>query len=581
MCGIIGATGIHRDALEAALGTFSYRGPDAKGFGGNADILLGHARLSIIDLDPRSNQPLSDASGRCTIVFNGEIYNYKEIKDELHRTCGAVFRTESDTEVLLLAYMQWGKELLPRLRGMFAFAIHDTRSGHVFLARDHAGIKPLYYSTEGELTFASELKGVVALKRSRGDAVELDTDSVDLYRAFGYIPTPRTPIVGIQKLDRASWLSYDLHTREVTTGTWAPQTRAATSVEDMEALVRESIIEHTIADVPVGLFFSGGIDSSVLALVLQDAGIRLETFSISLEGRDADEPYFRDIAKRLGVTAHSSPFGMKETAEIYEHVFSKMDDPIADTSILPTAYVSRMARERATVVLSGEGGDELFQGYPRQEAIAAMDGVDHRSHILDTLLTVTPAFPGKRRTLLALAQRMRDPSFFYLLTTSLSQDQLDARTWAAAQQLLSHTDPLWLDRDWYLENMLLRKGDMATMYSSLEGRVPLLGAQVWNAAPGFVRANLAHGTKTVLRDMLKKRLPAELVDRPKAGFGISTTRLFSDFRPARSDLAAALGALQSYGFPAPAAQEMLMERYPAYAFGIVALYRSLRNLEVI
>lgn len=581
MCGIIGAAGVTRDDIEKGLQTFSYRGPNAKGYSDEGSILMGHARLSIIDLDPRSNQPFFDASRTCSIVFNGEIYNYKSLRDELKQKHGVAFRTESDTEVLLAAYMQWGKEMLPRLRGMFAFAIHDARTETVFLARDHAGIKPLYYSLQNGFVFSSELKGAVSIMRARGDGVAIDTASLGLYQTFGYIPTPRTLVVGIYKLTRGSWLAYNLRTQNVETGAWEPRTKTISSVRELEVAVRESILEHTVADVPVGLFFSGGIDSSVLALVLQEAGVQLETFSINVEGRGADERYFKEIAKRLGVVAHVAPFGMKEAADVYGHVFSKMDDPIADSSILPTAYVSKFARERVTVVLSGEGGDELFQGYPRQEVIAAMGGTVSARCMLDTLMHSTPFFPGKRRLLLAIAQLTHDPAFFYLLTTSLAQDQLDPDSWARARQMLGSTDPLWFDRDWYLENMLLRKADMATMYSSLEGRVPLLGAQVWNAAPRFVKENLSSGTKTILRDMLKKRLPTELVDRPKSGFGISTKRLFAESGRVRADLLRSLPALMEYGFPPPSDADMLMERYPAYAFGIVALGNSLRNLQLI
>ena len=581
MCGIIGATGLDEHEIGCAIDGFAYRGPDARGAATIGNMVFGHERLSIIDLDPRSNQPLFDTSRAYSIVFNGEIYNYKEIREELRRDYGATFRTESDTEVLLAGYMQWGKEMLPKLRGMFAFAIHDGRTGKVFLARDHAGIKPLYYTLEGGLAFASELKGVVSIMRSRGNAVAIDRESLGLYRSFGYIPTPHTLISGVHKLTRGSWLIYDLGTKNAETGGWSPETKEVTQISELEEAVRESIIEHTIADVPVGLFFSGGIDSSIIALVLQEAGMHLETFSISVEGREADEPYFKEIAKHLDISAHVAQFGIKEAGDIYDHVFSKMDDPIADSSILPTAYVSKLAREHVTVVLSGEGGDELFQGYPRQEAIAAMNGTPTVKGVLDAFTFATPSFPGKRRVLLALAERMRDPVFFYLLTTSLAQDQLDSDSWAKAREMLASTDPLWLDRDWYLENMLLRKSDMATMYSSLEGRVPLLGAQVWNAAPRFVKENLSCGTKTILRDMLKKCLPARLVDRPKSGFSVSTKRLFSEYEPARADLARALAVLQKYGFPAPAHQDMIMQRYPSYAFGIVALYRGLKNLSLV
>jgi asparagine synthase (glutamine-hydrolysing) len=579
MCGIIGRNKATRDTLEAGLSLFSYRGPDARGFAVEPEFSMGHTRLSIIDLDTRSNQPFWDDEHTKAIVFNGEIYNYRSLRDELTQTKGIRFHTESDTEVLLAAYGAWGREMLPRLRGMFAFAIYDTRAGTVFLARDHAGIKPLYYTTANMFAFASEIKGVTALMRDAAAPVVLNENGLELYRIFGYVPTPHTLVQGIQKLPRGSWLSYNLHSNVSETGVWEPSVHSAQSPAELTELVRASILEHTVSDVPVGLFFSGGMDSSVIALVLQEAGIQLEAFSVAVEGRGDDEPYFTRIAAELGVSAHVARFGTKEASAMYDMVFSRMDDPIADSSVLPTAFVSQYARKSVTVVLSGEGGDELFQGYPRQEAIAQMTRPCARAS-LDTLLRA-PAVPGKRRALLALAEKLGDPVFFYLLSTSLAQDQLDMSAWSRARALLTQTNPLWLDRDWYLENMLLRKADMATMYSSLEGRVPLLGAQVWGSAPRFVRENLQDGTKMILRAMLKKRLPTELVDRPKSGFGFSTVRFFAEVPAARADLEYALSALEEHGFPARAQAGFLMNRYPAYAFGILALYRSLKNIGLI
>ncbi len=579
MCGIIGAQGARQEVLAKGLDTFAYRGPDARGFA-DGFCALGHARLSIIDLDPRSDQPMLDGSGRYSIVFNGEIYNYRELRDELRRE-GVEFRTLSDTEVLLKAYVRWGVAMFPRLRGMFAFAISDSLEKRVLLARDHAGIKPLYYTTNGGLAFASELKGVAALLRARGTEPHVDPRALALYRAFGYIPVPQTPLAEIQKLERGSWLLFEADSGKIEKGVWEPQRTLVADMHGLEHLVRESILEHAIADVPVGLFFSGGIDSSVVAMVLQEAGLNLETFSIAVEGRDADEPYFTKIAQELGVKAHAARFGPTEAAAMYDFVFSRMDDPIADSSVLPTAFVSQQAKGRVTVVLSGEGGDELFQGYPRQAAIAAMR--DKRALVPgwgDRVRTL-PSFLGKRRLLLGLASYARDPVGYYLLTTSLAQDLLDRETWDTARSLLGRTEPLWFDRDWYLENILLRKADMATMYASLEGRVPLLGARLWDAAPRLVSENLAGGTKMVLRNLLSSRLSTELIDRPKSGFGISTRALFEKHAPARDDLSRALIVLAQYGFPKPREAKLLMTRYPAYAFGIVALYRSLQNLEMI
>lgn len=575
MCGIIGGTNIEQEALERGLDCFAYRGPDARGTHIDGTCSLGQVRLSIIDLDTRANQPFWSADQMHAIVFNGEIYNYKELRSELS-ALGALFRTDSDTEVLLEAYRAWGVDALPRLRGMFAFAIYDMRAQHIFLARDHAGIKPLYYSLMNGFSFASELKGVVSLVRSRGGKVSVREEMLEVYTAFGYVPGTDTLVQGVQRVARGSWLSFDIATGTLEQGRWdVPETTITTSAGLQDA-VRASVLEHTMADVPVGLFFSGGIDSSVLALTLKQAGQQLETFSLSVEGRDADAPFFTAIAKHLDIRAHTAHFGISEAESVWEHVFSRMDDPIADTSILPTAFLSRFAAERVKVVLSGEGGDELFQGYPRQEAIAHMSSARH-IHLIDSLLMHTPDFRGKRRIFLNAARAVQDAGFYYLLSTSLAQDRLSSRAWNEARHVLASKHPLWFDRDLYLEHMLLRKADMATMYASIEGRVPLLDARLWNAAPRFVRENLQGGTKMILRDMLREALPPELIDRPKSGFGISTRRLFEESTLARQAGMDALAWARAHELVS-GTDEMLFVQYPALVFGLVSLHRSLKNI---
>ncbi len=589
MCGIIGATNTKEEAVRDALATFAYRGPDARQYYTDESISLGHARLSIIDLDARAHQPFFDEKKEIGIVFNGEIYNYQELRKELEQTAQVRFRTTSDTEVLVEGYRAWGLEgLLPRLRGMFALAFYDLRTHEVLLARDQAGIKPLYYSLErNTLLFSSELKGTVSLMRSAGIPVVLDQDQLALYQVLGYIPSPRTMVKGVVKLERGSWMRYDLRTHTVTQGAWIPKTVPVSTVQEMEEAVRRSVIEHCIADVPVGTFFSGGIDSSLISAILHEAGMDLASYSIHVQGRDADEPYFRSIAKELGLHAHVAEFGLAEFDSLYEDIFSRVDDPIADTSLFPSTYVARLAAADVKVVLSGEGGDELFLGYPRTLVLTSMQH-EHKntSGIFDAAFVHTPSFIGKNKFFITLARSLGYPAAFYLLNTSPGRDLVPRAAWREAQTMLNSGPAPYIDRDWYLENMLLRKTDMATSYASIEGRVPLLGAELWNSAPHFMRQNLnAPGGmkgKTILKNMLAHYISRELIDRPKSGFGLDIGMLFRESKSLSAGLNQALPVLTEIGVVIDPTQESLIkERYPVYGFGLVALHRAIKNLGLV
>jgi asparagine synthase (glutamine-hydrolysing) len=582
MCGIIGATQSSEKAVRNSLATFSYRGPDAQSYFSNGDITLGHARLSILDLDARANQPFFDTDKKISIVYNGEIYNYKELRTELEREHHVTFRTTSDTEVLLYGYRVWGEALLPKLRGMFAFGVYDLQARTVFLARDHAGIKPLYYSLSNKrLFFASELKGVLALMRAEDLKIELDRGACVSYPILGYVPSPRTLVEGVLKLERGSWLRYDLQTKGVTHGSWKPVTQDINSVEEMQEALRRSVLEHCIADVSVGTFFSGGVDSSLISAILNEAGMNLNTYSIRVAGRPADEPYFREIAKQLGVRAHVAEFGLKEFEATYEDILSRVDDPIADTALFPATFVARQAAKEVKVVLTGEGGDELFLGYPRMQTLRRLQG--KRSDFFDKTFLSTSSFPGKNKLFAKLAKASGLSVEYYLLATSPGRDFASTHGLESVGKSLLQGEALWYDLDWYLENMLLHKTDMATSYASIEGRVPLLGVELWNAAPHFVEENMAHnGTKNILKDMLATYIPRELIDRPKAGFGLDIEALFRESAFLERDLHSALLALQPLGFTKEEGEEKLIAtRYPVYGFGLIMLHYSLKNLGLL
>ena len=434
------------------------------------------------------------------------------------------------------------------------------------------------------LFFASELKGVVSLMRESKCSVKPNSAVLELYQVLGYIPSPHTLVLGVQKLERGTWMEYSIRECVATYGTWSPATVTIDSVKGIEDAVTRSVIEHCIADVPVGAFFSGGIDSSLIAAVLQEAGMNLATYSIQVEGRTADEPYFKTIAKELGVKAHVAQFGLKEFDETYADIMGRVDEPIADTSLVPTTFVARLAAKEVKVVLSGEGGDELFLGYTRAIALAHMKHSPHAhaSSFFDTLFLNSPSFSGKNAIFIKLAEKFGLSAAYYLVKTSSARDLSSVSGWGAAEKLLGSGDQQFLDRDWYLENMLLRKTDMATSYASIEGRVPLIGAELWNNVPHFITENIQGGGKGILKNMLAKHIPRELIDRPKSGFGLDIENLFQYSKNLQADLHSAIPALNEVGVEvSPQHEELIAKRYPVYGFGLIVLHNALKNLQLL
>ncbi|MBM3273023.1 asparagine synthase (glutamine-hydrolyzing) [Candidatus Kaiserbacteria bacterium] len=585
MCGFFGMTGDNREVAAAATATIRHRGPDATGIYSDAAVSLGFDRLAIIDLDPRSNQPLWDAAHEIGVVFNGEIYNYKDLKAELEQEYE--FHTSSDTEVLIYAYKKWGPSFASKLRGMFAFAIYDTPRQRITLFRDHAGIKPLlYHHTPGRLIFGSEMKAVTAAMRSLGVERIVDRDAIGTYFALGYMLSPATMYANVRKVPRGSYVEYDIAAGTLSEPTHVESAPTIARTEDeLASLAETAILEHLIADVPVGLFFSGGTDSSLIVSVLHKHHINLETFSIAIEGHKVDKKYFEEISAHLGLAAHTFEFTPTEFDAVYEPVMRLMDEPFTDMSIFPTYYISQKAAERVKVVLSGEGGDELFFGYDRQRALARLRGVrlSARLSLSEQVFLRTPSFPGKNKLFEKLFVLLREPASAYLLAMSPARDRTHVHAWAAAKAALvaTATDPLYFDRDVYLENDLLRKTDFATSFNSIEGRVPLLDPRIMAAAIGFESAYVpAAPSKPILKRLLARYLPAELVYRPKRGFGISLVQVLPHSPALARDLDAAISYLEKRDLllaTLPTSRTELVARYPNLCFALVCLYRALKN----
>ena len=382
MCGIVGVAApspwADRDSLPRMRDTMRHRGPDDAGLWWSPDgrVGLGHRRLSIIDLSPGGHQPMEDGSGERVVVFNGEIYDYREVRADL-QSRGHAFRTASDTEVLLASYREWGTDCVARLNGMFAFALVDRARGSVFLARDRAGEKPLFYRlAQGRLSFASELKALLA---DPAMPRRLDLEALDHYLAYGYVPGELCLLAGVRKLPSGHAALYDVASGTLKTWSYwslpepelGPPADEGALLEELERLLLDSVRLRLVSDVPVGVLLSSGIDSGLVAAMAARVSPRTRTYTVALRGHpELDEgPQARRIAEHLG-TEHTEIVAEPPAPEMLTGLARQYDEPIADYSMIPTFLVSRAIRAHATVALGGDGGDELFGGYPHYEWLA-------------------------------------------------------------------------------------------------------------------------------------------------------------------------------------------------------------------
>lgn len=565
-----------REELAAMTGALRHRGPDGDGFwvDAAAAVALGHRRLAIIDLSPLGAQPMHSASGRFTITFNGEIYNFRALRAELG-ALGARFRGGSDTEVLLAAIEEWGViRALERSRGMFAFGLWDAAERVLWLARDRFGEKPLYYGELGDtLLFGSELKALRAHSRWRG---EIAPEALALLLQHQWIPAPHSVFRGIRKLMpgcalaiRARAGGFHLEERRyfepaaiAARAAPGPQEEAEL-IEQVSAALAESVRLQRVADVPVGAFLSGGIDSSLVVAEMQRASSQpVRTFSIGFEDAAFDEsPYAREVAAHLGTLHTDLTVTANDAMEVIPTLPRMYDEPFADPSQIPTALVSALARRDVTVSLSGDGGDELFGGYVRylevperwrrlQRPSGAWLRAAARAVAALPAGVLAPLVPplrlasgGRTRS----AQRMKERAYSW--TAACFPDLYEAETacWQPGERFVigagagagarfanqrtprcapQDADPLahmmYTDTRRYLPDDILVKVDRAAMAVSLETRVPLLDVGVAQAAwriPAAMHMRDGRG-KWVLRQLLERHVPREMFERPKRGFAV-------------------------------------------------------------
>jgi asparagine synthase (glutamine-hydrolysing) len=584
MCGIAGYRVMHGLAenwaaeLPAAVKSLAHRGPDDQGIWIDAEgtVGLGHRRLSILDLSEHGHQPMASACGQWMMVFNGEVYNFKSIRAELE-PLGHRFSGTGDSEVILAAFAQWGPDAVTRFIGMFAIALWHQPTRQLHLLRDRLGVKPLYYHWDGaRLFFGSELKAVRAFS---GWQPEIDRDALSDYLRYGYINAPRTIYQRVFKLPPAHHLVLDAAGRIELRRYWnvldhvglRNQKGEAELVDELESLMISAFKYRLIADVPVGLFLSGGVDSSILAAILQkQGGPQVKTFTIGFDVPEFDEsPFAADVAQHLGTEHHCRILRVEDAKRVLPHWGDLYDEPFGDESGIPMLMVSQFAAEQVKVVLSADGGDELFSGYenyattleqwgrlnnmpPALRALSASTIRGLGASALDDIFAAQSATSGSKLRSAVLSRVARigrlvnsqgvgelfDKSRAHFQSEEVNDlIGVDKSSWETADVYPGVPGEklcLW-DLGHYLPGDVLAKVDRATMATSIEGREPLIDHRLvefaFSLPFGMRRGPL--GGKHLLKSLLYRYVPKGLVDRPKRGFSV----------PVKQWLASDLGGL--------------------------------------
>lgn len=562
MCGIAGYISPENQCtqqqLKDAAAVMQHRGPDADGFYFSPDnkVGLAHRRLSILDLSTSANQPMLSANSRYCIVYNGEVYNFNELKKELTDK-GASLKTTSDTEVILELFAQKGPSSFSLLNGMFAFAIFDKQENTITLCRDHIGIKPLFYYFNGnEFLFASELKVIKAFAAKK---LTINRESIPYFLHLGYIPEPLTVYNDVYKFPSASYVQLSVGNISITTiqneirTFWKPellinenmQADEKTAKQKLKSLLEDAVEKQLISDVPIGTFLSGGVDSSIVTAVA--AGLtnqKIKTFSIAVDnGKYNESGYARAVAKALNTEHHEFTVKENEVMEMADRLLPAYDEPYADPSAFPTMIVSKLARQHVTVALTGDGGDELFMGYNsyswakrlsnpvtpfirkplhyaskfmgnRLERAGQMFNYSSAHNVHSHIFSTEQYYFNEAD----LKEMLRQPSFDF---DSINTLDVPGRKLSGAE-----SQSLW-DLKSYLKDELLVKVDRASMQFSLETRVPLLDYRIAEFALNLhpsLKMNNKGVMKYLLKEVLYDYLPSDIFNRPKWGFTIPLSK---------------------------------------------------------
>jgi asparagine synthase (glutamine-hydrolysing) len=558
LCGIAGFThfkqAAHPGRIQDAVGTLIHRGPNQQGVFESRTISLGAARLKIIDLNG-GDQPIIDTPSGTVIAFNGEIYNHLELRAELESR-GRRFYSHSDTETVLQAFLEWDTDCFSRMRGMFAVALWTESSGRLVLARDRVGIKPLYFARFGEdLYFGSELKVIFVhpeIERS------LSLNGLDCYLSLNYVPAPWTLVEGIEKLRPGHWLEWragsirnECYWQLPFRGE-RPEQDPRAAQEELDQLLKQSVAEHLLSDVPLGIWLSGGVDSSTMLHYATAASTRpLQTFSISFHGRSFDEsPYIREVAQQYGSQHHELDMSdLEDLPATIEEFAYYSDEPSADAGAVPLWLLSKLTKRHATVVLSGEGADELFGGYLTYRAsllartirswpspaLGFMQALVRRWPVSDEKIS----FEYKVKRFLEGVRMTPERAHVYWNGTFSDAEKRQLLRWplpdalnttlhhlaAAGDNLAAY---LWFDQKYFLPDDILTKVDRISMAHSIEVRPPFLDHRIVEFAAGLSAQQKIHGSrqKVILKDLMRDKLPPSVLSRKKVGFDIPAHQWF-------------------------------------------------------
>src|SRR3989344_364434 len=550
MCGIAGYVDFEGETDPKVLGrmtdSIAYRGPDSSGkyFNKNKSVGLGIRRLSIIDL-ATGDQPIKNEDGNVVVVYNGEIYGYKNLRDDLIKN-GHKLKTKSDTETLVHLYEQYGEKMAGMLNGMFSFVIWDEKNQKLFIAKDRYGIKPLYYTVVGKkLIFGSEPKSILS---NSGFKKAVSDEGLSSYFYLGYTLGEKSIYRNIFKLLPGHYLTFDKWGLKVQSYFELGQNKELENA-NLDSLLEKSVQTQLISDVPVGVFLSGGLDSSLIAYYISKFK-KLKSFSIGFKEEGYDESFHAHyVAKKIGTEHYSEEYSPEDVIDSFNQITSRLDEPFADASLFPTFKVSKLARQYVKVVLSGDGGDELFGGYPTYQAHLFKNYVDKLYFLNgDTLLSFlnfTPDFllnllpvsfkdyPKKKLAKIVLnGLKIKDSDqrhFYWMRTFFLGEERIYQKDHNKSELKLSLSYKLddthinvgqLIDFHSYLPDDFFFKVDRASMYNSLEVRVPFMDNNVVDYAFSTKKTHLnLLKTKIQLRSLLKEKLP-EIAKRPKKGFGI-------------------------------------------------------------
>ncbi len=600
MCGIAGilsldsSRSVPPERLEPMLASIFHRGPDEAGRLIDRELAMGMRRLSIIDLAD-GQQPIFDESGRYGVVFNGEIYNYRELRTALIAR-GHQLKTHSDTEVIVHLYEEYGEACLDHLRGMFGFAIWDNVRRELFIARDRMGIKPLYYTQcDGDFVFGSEIKSILehpAVKPS------MDLEALSLYLSLKYVPAPRTLFAGIHSLPPGHFMQIAKGRVEIQRYwdiSFAKPERILSEqdyADQLLELLRESVRLHLRSDVPFGAFLSGGVDSStIVALMSQELHTPVKTFSVGFggEGIQDELPYAQQVADKFGCEHHTLKITSDDFLRYAEDVLWHLDQPIADQATVATHMVAKLARQHVKMVLTGEGGDELFAGYARYSGERYSRWFSRLPTSAAKLLrAASSTLPGMRRGKIAIGaltisdEATRFANWFPMFGDDAKRQLLDRQVESiragAASVFSSHLANcdahsqldrmLYADSKLWLPDYLLLRGDKLTMANSLEARVPLLDHKLVEFAAQLPDSMKLRGSqrKYLLKQVARRLLPAEIIDRKKQGFPIPIERwLRKEARPMMQDLLSTETLERRRLFNVPFVERLIREHVSGYA----------------